>query len=58
LVDNFGFTRTSGGEVRYILFVDEANQIEKNTFSKSPSYLFFLKECMEGVDKSKQSQNL
>ena len=58
LVDNFGFERAEDGEVRYILFVDEANQIEKNTFSKSPTYLVFLKECMEGVDKSKQSQNL
>ncbi|CAJ0902111.1 13394_t:CDS:2 [Entrophospora sp. SA101] len=57
-VDNFGFERVNGGEVRYILFVDEANQINTNTFSKSPSYLVFLKECMEGVDKTKQSQNL
>ncbi|CAG8568608.1 4151_t:CDS:2 [Ambispora leptoticha] len=57
-VDNFGFTRSSDGEVRYILFVDEANQISENSLKHSPSYLRFLKECMEGVNKEKQSQNL
>jgi len=58
LVDNFGFTRASDGEVRYILFVDEANQVSENSLKHSPSYLRFLKECMEGVNKEKQSQNL
>lgn len=58
LVDNFGFNRASDGEVRYILFVDEANQISENSLKHSPSYLRFLKECMEGVNKEKQSQNL
>lgn len=60
LVENFGFSRTTGGEVRYILFVDEANQIEQNTFNKSPTYLLFLKECIEGNESSreKESKNL
>lgn len=57
LVDNFGFTRATDGEVRYILFVDEANQVEKNTFSKSPTNLIFLKECIEGNASSRQHES-
>ncbi|RHZ35897.1 AAA family ATPase [endosymbiont GvMRE of Glomus versiforme] len=58
LVDNFGFEREEGGEARYILFVDEANQVSNNAFTHDPSRLQFLKECMEGVNKEKQSKNL
>jgi hypothetical protein len=58
LVDEFNFEREENGEVRYILFVDEADRICKHTAIDTYTKLTFLKECMEGVDKESQSQNL
>jgi SpoVK/Ycf46/Vps4 family AAA+-type ATPase len=58
LEDNFGFTRNSNGEIPYILFVDEADLISKHSSIDQYTKLTFLKECMEGIDKSEQSQNL
>jgi len=58
LEDNFGFTRNSNGEVPYILFVDEADLISKHASIDQYTKLTFLKECMSGVDKSEESQNL
>ncbi|CAG8800838.1 23627_t:CDS:2 [Gigaspora margarita] len=55
-VDNdFNFQRSEGGEVRYILFVDEADQISENSFSKESTGLTFLKECM-GSDDYKNNE--
>jgi hypothetical protein len=59
LEDDYGFERESNGEVRYILFVDEADNICSNTaLSTDFTKLIFLKTCMEGIKKSAQSQNL
>ncbi|CAI2162665.1 6812_t:CDS:2 [Funneliformis geosporum] len=61
LVDDFGFEREADGEVRYILFIDEADQI-CTTQSLPPkdasSQLTFLKECMGSDDKEEESKNL
>jgi len=54
----FGFEREENGEVRYILFVDEADQISNNALTHDPTKLRFLKDCLEGVNKSARSQNL
>ncbi|CAG8608407.1 5801_t:CDS:2 [Ambispora gerdemannii] len=51
LVKECGFEREENGEVRYILFVDEANQISNNSGFFQPNQLRFLKDCMEGIDK-------
>jgi hypothetical protein len=58
LVKEFGFEREENGEVRYILFVDEADQISNNALTHDPTKLRFLKDCLEGVNKSARSQNL
>jgi len=59
LVKECGFEREAdNGEVRYILFVDEANQISNNAAFFQSNQLRFLKECMEGVDKTESSNNL
>ena len=54
----FGFERKENGEIRYILFVDEADQISNNALTHDPTKLRFLKDCLEGVNKSARSQNL
>jgi MoxR-like ATPase len=58
LVDDFGFEREENGEVRYILFVDEANQITTSTLISRSTELTFLKECMGSDDKKEESKNL
>jgi len=59
LEDDYEFTREENGEIRYILFVDEANNVCTNTaLSTDFTKLMFLKTCMEGIDKNAQSQNL
>jgi ATPase family associated with various cellular activities (AAA) len=59
LEDDYGFARESNGEIKYILFVDEADNVCTNTaLSTDYTKLMFLKACMEGINKSAQSQNL
>ena len=59
LEDNYGFVREENGEIRYILFVDEADNVCSNTALPTEyTKLIFLKTCMEGINKSEQSQNL
>lgn len=62
LVNNYGFERAEGdGEVRYILFIDEADQICTNNFDPpryASSQLTFLKECMGSDNKTEESKNL
>jgi len=63
LAENFGFERDEDdGEVRYILFLDEADQICTTHLlppKDASSQLTFLKECM-GSDnyKANESHNL
>ena len=58
LVNDYGFEREENGEVRYILFVDEANQISNNSLIFQPSELKFLKDCLEGINQEERSNNL
>ncbi|CAI2193001.1 9038_t:CDS:2 [Funneliformis geosporum] len=58
LVDDFGFEREENGEVRYILFVDEANQITTSTLISRSTELTFLKECMGSDTRINESKNL
>ncbi|CAG8615713.1 5009_t:CDS:2, partial [Diversispora eburnea] len=44
LTDDFNFRREENGEVRYILFIDEANQITTSTLISKSTELTFLKE--------------
>ncbi|CAI2190750.1 2327_t:CDS:2 [Funneliformis geosporum] len=49
LADDYGFERAENGEVRHILFLDEADQICTNNFERpkdASTELTFLKECM------------
>jgi len=58
LEDNYGFIREENGEIRYILFVDECDNVCTNTALNEYTKLIFLKTCMEGINKNAQSQNL
>jgi hypothetical protein len=61
LVDDYGFEREEDGEVRYILFLDEADQVCTTTSlppNQASSQLTFLKECMGSDNKSEESKNL
>ncbi|CAI2187227.1 8989_t:CDS:2 [Funneliformis geosporum] len=59
LEDDYGFRRETNGEIRYILFVDEADNVCSNTALPTEyTRLIFLKSCMEGISKESQSQNL
>lgn len=59
LEDDFHFQRQVNGEIRYILFVDECDNVCSNTALPTEyTKLIFLKTCMEGINKSEQSQNL
>jgi len=58
LTDDFNFKREENGEVRYILFVDEANQITTSTLISKSTELTFLKECMGSDSKREESKNL
>ncbi|CAG8637103.1 5244_t:CDS:2, partial [Diversispora eburnea] len=59
LEDNYNFARETNGEIRYILFVDEADNVCSNTALPTEyTKLIFLKSCMEGIKKEAQSQNL
>ncbi|CAI2197862.1 8332_t:CDS:2, partial [Funneliformis geosporum] len=46
LVNDFGFKRETNGEVRYILFVDEADLVSRTAMIFDATYLVFLKEYM------------
>src|SRR5437763_12348349 len=46
LADDFNFKREENGEVRYILFINEANQITTSTLISKYSKLTFLKDCI------------
>jgi hypothetical protein len=52
--------RETNGEVRYILFVDECDQISNNSLIHDPNRLRFLKELLEGSETSRkeETQNL
>jgi len=59
LEDDYGFTREENAEVRFIFFVDEADNVCSNTAMPTEyTRLIFLKSCMEGINKEAQSQNL
>lgn len=58
LVKDYGFEREDNGEVRYMLFVDEANQISNNALIFQSNGLKFLKDCLESADKDRDSKNL
>ncbi|CAG8437947.1 8412_t:CDS:10 [Ambispora leptoticha] len=58
IVKDYGFEREDNGEVRYILFVDEANQISNNSLIFQPNQLKFLKDCLERVNQNERSNNL
>src|SRR5438045_6950172 len=61
LADDYGFERAEDGEVRYILFLDEADQVCMNSMDPpkhTSSELTFLKECMGSDNKSEESKNL
>ncbi|CAJ0882531.1 10666_t:CDS:2 [Entrophospora sp. SA101] len=51
LVKTYGFERETNGEIRYILFVDECDQISNNSLIHDPNKLRFLKELLEGKFK-------
>jgi len=58
LEDDYGFKREKNGEIRFILFVDEADLVSRESRYFDPIKLAFLKECMEQVSKEKQTENL
>ena len=61
LAVNFNFKREEDGEVRYILFLDEADQICTTHLlppKDASSQLTFLKECMGSDNKTEESKNL
>jgi len=58
LEDDYNLVRETNNEIRYILFVDEADNISTHNAIIEYTKLMFLKTCMEGIDKSAQSQNL
>ncbi|CAG8776966.1 6487_t:CDS:10 [Gigaspora margarita] len=47
LEDDYNFKREKNGEVRFILFVDEADLVSRESRYFDPIKLAFLKECME-----------
>ncbi|CAG8575024.1 10837_t:CDS:2 [Ambispora leptoticha] len=56
LEDDYGFSRdTANSEVRYILFVDEADNISTHNAIIEYTKLIFLKSCMEGISKDAQN---
>ena len=60
LVKTYGLERESNGEIRYILFVDECDQISNNSLIHDSNRLRFLKELLEGSESSRkeETQNL
>ena len=60
LIKLYGMEREANGEVRYILFVDECDQISNNSLIHDPNRLRFLKELLEGSESSRkeETQNL
>lgn len=58
LVNDYGFEREENGEVRYILFVDEANQISNNSLIFQSNGLKILKDCLESTGKDEETKNL
>src|SRR5437763_4497450 len=61
LVDDYGFEREEDGEVRYILFLDEADQVCTTNLlppKDVSTQLTFLKECMGSDNKEEESKNL
>ncbi len=60
-MDDYGFERAEDGEVRYILFLDEADQVCTTNLlppKDVSTQLTFLKECMGSDNKSEESKNL
>jgi hypothetical protein len=60
LEKTYGFEREANGEIPYILFVDECNQISNNSLTFDPNHLRFVKDCIEGnkSSRSKETNNL
>ena len=56
LEKTYGFEREPNGEVCYILFVDECNQISNNAAFFESNKLQFIKECIEGNQSSRSSE--
>ncbi|CAJ0895233.1 7795_t:CDS:2 [Entrophospora sp. SA101] len=60
LVDDYGFERAGDGEARYILFLDEADQVCTTNLlppSQVSTQLTFLKECMGKYEPEKDNDN-
>jgi ATP-dependent 26S proteasome regulatory subunit len=61
LVEDYGFERAEDGEARYILFLDEADQVCTTNLlppKDVSTQLTFLKECMGSDNKDEESKNL
>jgi len=56
LEKSYGFERESNGEIRYMLFVDECNQISNNAAFFESNKLQFVKECIEGNQSSRSGE--
>lgn len=56
LEKTYGFEREPNGEIRYVLFVDECNQISNNAAFFESNKLQFVKECIEGNKSSRKGE--
>jgi len=56
LEKSYGLEREPNGEIRYILFVDECNQISNNAAFFESNRLQFIKECIEGNKSSRGTE--
>ena len=58
MLESYGLEREKTSkhneEIRYILFVDECDQISNNSLIHDPNKLRFLKECLEGSESSRE----
>ena len=57
VLESYGLEREGNDknkEIRYILFVDECDQISNNSLIHDPNKLRFLKECLEGSESSRE----
>ncbi|CAI2191112.1 9817_t:CDS:2, partial [Funneliformis geosporum] len=52
----YTISEEENGEVKYMLFVDEANQISNNSLIFQPNQLKFLKDCLESTDKDRDKK--
>jgi len=56
-LESYGLEREGNDknkEIRYMLFVDECDQISNNSLIHDPNKLRFLKECLEGSESSRE----